>query len=109
MRGFKNEDLSFDIFEEGRIMRTFSGLVPSKLKIFSKIFNGSICAYRLFYSPILRGIAGEGGIQPPPHPGPYNTVKSVVLRGLTKTNKNLEFYQKYKRRIKTVWIYLKNH
>ena len=31
----------------------FSGLAPSKLKFFSKKFNGSICAYRVFYLPIF--------------------------------------------------------
>ena len=44
----------------------FSGLVPSKLKDFSNKFNGSICAYRVFYIPIFRRIEGGGGWNPPP-------------------------------------------
>ena len=39
-------------------MRPFLGLAPSKLKKFSKKFNGSICAYRVFYPPIFRRIGG---------------------------------------------------
>ena len=59
-------------------MRPFSGLAPSELKIFSKKFYGSICAYRVFNLPIFREIEGGGGN---PSPGPYGTEKSVVLRG----------------------------
>ena len=58
---FKNEDFGFDIFEKGQILRPFSGLVPSKLKIFQTKFNGGICAYRVFYIPIFRRIEGGGG------------------------------------------------
>ena len=54
--------LVFEIFEKGQISRPFSGLAPSKLKICYKNFNGSICAYRVFYLPIFRRIerGGEG-------------------------------------------------
>ena len=47
-------------------MRPFLGLAPSKLKIFSKKFNGSICAYRVLYLPIFRRI--EGGVESSPPP-----------------------------------------
>ena len=40
----KNEDFGFDILEKGQILRPFSGVATSKLRIFKK-FNGSICAY----------------------------------------------------------------
>ena len=73
--------LVFEIFEKGQILRPFSGLAPSKLKKFPKHFNGSICAYRVFYLPIFRR-RGGGGIHPRP-PGPCGIEKSVVLRGLT--------------------------
>ena len=33
---FKYEDFSFAIFENGKILRTFSDQAPSKLKIFSQ-------------------------------------------------------------------------
>ena len=33
---FKNKDFGYDIFEKGQILRPFSGLAPSKLKIFHK-------------------------------------------------------------------------
>ena len=56
--------LVFEIFEKGQILRPFSGLAPSKLKFFSIKFNGSICAYRVLYLPIFRGI--EGGWNPTP-------------------------------------------
>ena len=44
-----------------------SNFKASKLIFFSKKFNGSICAYRVFYPPIFRRI--EGGVEstPPPH------------------------------------------
>ena len=50
-----NEDLDFDIFEKGQILRPF--FRPSTLKNanFSKYFNGSICVYIIFYLPIFRG------------------------------------------------------
>ena len=54
----------FEIYEKGQNLRPFSGLAPSKLKFFSKKFNGSICAYRVIYLLIFSG-----------------TEKSVVLRG----------------------------
>ena len=71
--------LVFDIFEKGQILRPFR---PSTLKteICSKKFNGSTCAYRLFYLTIFRKI--EGGVESPPPCGPCGTEKSVVLRGL---------------------------
>ena len=49
----KMKILVFEIFEKGQILRPFSGLAPSKRKFFSKKFNGIICAYRVFYLPIL--------------------------------------------------------
>ena len=33
---FKNEDFGFYIVKKGQILRPFSGLAPSKLKLFSK-------------------------------------------------------------------------
>ena len=60
----KMKILVFEVFEKGQILRPFLGLAPSKLKIFSKKFNGSICAYRVFYPPIFRRI--EGGVKSPP-------------------------------------------
>ena len=65
--------LVFEIFEKGRILRPFLGLAPSKLKIYSKKFNGSICAYRVFYLQIFREI--EGGLESTPPPGPCGTEK----------------------------------
>ena len=56
----KMKILFFEIFEKGQILRPFSGLAPSKLKIFPKKFNGSICAYRVSCLPIFRRIEGEG-------------------------------------------------
>ena len=53
--------LVFDIFEKGQILRTFSGLPPSKLIIFSTKINASIWAYRVFNLPIFRRIEGGGG------------------------------------------------
>ena len=38
---FKNDDFGFDIFEKGQILRPFSGLAPSKLKIFPGV--GYVC------------------------------------------------------------------
>ena len=58
----KMKILFVKIFEKGQILRPFSGLAPSKLKIFSKKFNGSICAYRIFYLPIFGRIEGGGGL-----------------------------------------------
>ena len=49
--------LVFEIFEKGQILRPFS---PSKLKFFFKKFNGSICAYRVFYLPISEESNGWG-------------------------------------------------
>ena len=40
--------LVFENFEKGQILGPFLGLAPSKLKMLSKKFNGSICAYRVF-------------------------------------------------------------
>ena len=57
--------LGFEIFETGQILGPFSGLVPSKLKVFAQKFNSSIYAYGVFYLLIFRRIKGEGGIQPP--------------------------------------------
>jgi len=62
----KMKILFFEIFEKGQILRPFSGLAPSKLKIFPKKFNGSICAYRVSCLPIFRRI--EGGVESPPPP-----------------------------------------
>ena len=73
--------LVFEIFEKGQILRPFLGLAPSKLKIFSKKFDGSIYAYRVFYLPIFSKIEGGGGESTPP--SPCGTEKSVVLRGLS--------------------------
>ena len=57
----KMKILVFEIFEKVQILRPFSGLAPSKMKIFSKkINNGSICAYRVFYLPIFRKSEGGG-------------------------------------------------
>ena len=40
-------------FEKGQILSPFSGLAHSKLIfIYTKQFNGSICAYRVFYLPM---------------------------------------------------------
>ena len=75
--------LVFEIFEKGQILRPFLGLAPLKLKILSKKFNGSICAYTVCYLPMLRIIEGEEW-NPHPPPGPCGTEKSVVLRGLKK-------------------------
>ena len=52
----KMKILVFEIFEKGQILRPFLDLAPSKLKIFSKKFNGSICAYRVLL--IFRRIEG---------------------------------------------------
>ena len=60
----KMKILVFEIFEKGQILRPFSGLAPSKLKFFSNKFNGSICAYRVFYIPIFRRIEGSGESTP---------------------------------------------
>ena len=72
--------LDFEIFEKGQILRPFLGLAPLKLKICAKKFNGSICAYRVFYPPIFRRI--EGG-----------TEKYVVLRGLKNSLRLQRIYQ----------------
>ena len=48
----KMKILVFEIFEKGQILRPFSGLALSKLKSFSNLFNGRICANRVFYPPI---------------------------------------------------------
>ena len=57
--------LVFEIFEKGQILRPFSGLAaPSKLKIFSKKFNGSICAYRVFYLKFSG--KSKGGVESTP-------------------------------------------
>ena len=60
----------------------FSGLVPSKLKDFSNKFNGSICAYRVFYIPIFRRIEG-GGVESVPPP---RSLRSRQQRGPERVN-----------------------
>ena len=62
----KMKIMVFEIFEKGQILRPFLGLAPQKLKIFSKKFNGSICAYRVFYPPIFRRIEGKVDSTLPP-------------------------------------------
>ena len=63
---------------------------PSKLKISSKYFNGSICPYRVFYLPGFRII--EGGCNPTPPPGPYRARKIEI-----KNSKYFSFVTNYKR------------
>ena len=68
----------FDIFEKGQILRPFSGLAPSKLKI-KKKNNGSICAYIVFYLPNFRRTEGGGVLTAPKKRSPERVKK------LTKT------------------------
>ena len=56
----KNEDFEFKIFEKGKNLRPFSGLTPTKMKMFSTNFNGSKFACRVFCLPIFRRIEGGG-------------------------------------------------
>ena len=74
--------LVFEIFEKGRILRPFLGLALSKLK--TTKFNGSICAYRVFYLPISGESEGGGWGWISIPPGPCGTEKSVVRRGLIR-------------------------
>ena len=75
--------LVFEIFEKGQILRPFSGIAPSKLKFFTKQFNGSICANGVFYLPIFRRIEL---VDSTPPPGPCGTEKSVILKGLSENH-----------------------
>ena len=74
--------LVFDIFEKGQILRPFR---PSTLKteICSKKFNGSTCAYSLFYLPIFRKIEGgvDCGI-----PSPLRSLRYRKKRGPERVN-----------------------
>ena len=55
----KMKILFFDIFEKGQILRPFSGLAHSKLKIFSTNLMVA-CAYSVFYLPISEESNGWG-------------------------------------------------
>ena len=72
----KMKILVFEIFEKVQILRPFSGLAPSKLKIFPQKFNGSICAYRVSCLPIFRRI--EGVLAVPKKRG-QKRVKNIYL------------------------------
>ena len=53
----KNEDFGFEIFEKAQILRLFSGLAPSKLKICLKML---IVAYvHIEYLPIFSSQGGH--------------------------------------------------
>ena len=63
----------------------FSGLAPSKLKVFSKKFKGSICAYRVLsiqagqvYSFYLRGVSPQNTRE-----GPLNKLRKSTKSGRT--------------------------
>ena len=43
---FKNEDVGFNFFFKVLILMPFSGLAPSKLKMFTKKIKGRISVYR---------------------------------------------------------------
>ena len=116
--------LVFEIFEKGQISRPFLGLAPLKLKKKKLKFNGSICAYRVFYPPIFRKI--EGGWNPPPPPrslryrkkrgpervnrgtnfravgssilGPYGMKRYKINRNLYKYKQSSEFKGKYEKK-----------
>ena len=78
----KMKILVFEIFEKVHILKPFSGLAPSKLKIFSKKFNGRICAYRVFYLPLSE----ESKLRYRKKRGPERVNVYIYIKNLTGLN-----------------------
>ena len=85
----KMKILVLTFLNKDQILRPFSGLAPSKLKMFSTKFNGSICAYRVLHLPFLRElkvVGGGDGIPTPVLPVLKVSKKNAFLRELIITN-----------------------
>ena len=67
LENIKNEDFGSEMFEKGKILRTFSGLAPSKLKIFTKK-NLMVAYVHIEYSTHQFSEESKGGWTPPPSP-----------------------------------------